>query len=359
MAKNTRNIVVFYDSPCIDGAASAWCFERKYSDDPEVNLELIPLPHGDLEIRKSRILENIINEAEVYFVDTSPKKEELKALMSPFQTENRGEENGRVKSVTVWDHHESEAVNNFKPPETEGSTLPDIHSEIDVNMPSAAIMVWKKLFNGEPPPEIFEWIGKMEPPVTLKNHTEYAVSAFLDSKDISSPGRLVSTFNELSRISTKHMVAEGNAILADQLNNAGKLLENGMYAYLELLPGCGKMWMPVFNANVRNFGRGIDSTLIEVANKGTTPGVAGAWFLQGDGTVKLSLRTSGYPDAEKIAKHLEKTVGIDSGGRKTAGSVTFKDLRQFVDHVPLYTKEQMRKMQWTPVEGPKAPACEP
>jgi hypothetical protein len=340
--------VVFYDSPCIDGAGAAWCFVEKYRSDPDAHLELVPLSHGDPETRKSRILQNIISDAEVYFVDTAPKDEELTALMSPLISEN-GNENNRIKSVTIWDHHatEAERIRNFKPPEIEGFTPPKLVKEIDLSMPSAAIMVWKKLFK-EPPPEFFEWIGKMEPPITLRNHTEYAVSAFLDSKDISSPGRLISTFNELAKINTKHMVAEGNAILADQLNNTSKLLENVMYAHLELLPGCGKMWIPLFNANVQNFGRGINTTLIEVANKGTTPGVAGTWFQQGDGSIRLSLRTSGHPDAGKIAKHLGKAIGVDGGGHRTDAVVQFKDLRQFVENVPLYTKEQMHELQWQP-----------
>lgn len=354
MADDTRIIVVFYDSPCIDGAGAAWCFEKKYGYEANVNLELVPLSHGSPEARKACILDNVSPDDEVFFVDTSPKDEELTELMSPAETEG-DEKKPRVKSITIWDHHvtEVERLEKFTPPQIAEFDPPTLEKEVDVTMPSAAIMVWKKLFDSDPAPELLEWIGKMEPPVALRTNKDFAIAAFIDSKGIKGRGELVATFNELSEMSSAEMVNEGNAILADQHNNTGKMCETFMFAHIELLPGRGKMWVPVVNSNVQYFGRRINEALITEGNQGTTVGVSGAWFQQGDGSVKLSLRTSGHPDAGEIAKHLGSEIGVGGGGHKTDAVVQFRGLQQFVENVPLYTKEQMHEAQWKPpVEEP-------
>ena len=68
-AEEKRNITVFYDHPCADGAASAWCFFMKYGQDPEINLNLVPLAHGKEEVRAATVKENVTSpDDEVYFL---------------------------------------------------------------------------------------------------------------------------------------------------------------------------------------------------------------------------------------------------------------------------------------------------
>ena len=345
MVENTRNIIVFYDAPCIDGAGAAWCFNKKYGEDTNVNLELVPLPHGAPAIREQTILSNVSNGGDVYFVDTSPKDSELTKLLSV-----NGTSKVNVQSVTIWDHHitELERLQNFQSSYISDGNSPDLEVDIDVEMPSAALMVWEKLFVEEPPPELLKWIGKMEPPVTLSTNQNYAIAAFIDSRPIKTPVELVNTFNELVAMSTGDMLNKGNSILADQHNNTDKMRDTTMFTHLQLLPDVEKIWMPLVNANVQNFGRRINEALIDEGSKGTTAGVSGAWFAQGDGSVKLSLRTEGTPDAGKISQYLGSTIGVDGGGHATDAVVQFKDLQQFVQNVPLYTKAQMKALQWEP-----------
>lgn len=352
MAEEKRTIVVFMDAPCIDGAGSGWCFLKKFGADQNVNLELVPLGHGNPEYRKKIIQENISQGADVFFVDTSPKEKELEELLSPAENSDGEEKRSRVKSVTVWDHHKSEKdrLNGYKPPAIKGYTPPALEIEINTDMPSAAVMVWKKLFGEEKPPEIFNWIGKMEPPVTLKSNRDFAIAAAIDKEPIKTRSEIATTFNNLAVMTEEDLVHAGNAILADQMNNTEKMTETVMYAQIQLLPGLPKMWVPVVNANVQYFGRRVNQALIRQGAQGTTVGVSGAWFQQGDGSVKLSIRTNGHPDASEIAKFLSKQGGVGGGGHATDAVVQYKNLKQFSDNVPLYTKEEMHTQQWQPAE---------
>jgi hypothetical protein len=133
----------------------------------------------------------------------------------------------------------------------------------------------------------------------------------------------------------------GKVIFADQKNNIEKSIKTSFrYAKMEVLSGRSE-WAPLVNANVLSFGRGIDDALVEEAHRSTTFGAAGAWFVQKDGTVKLSLRSNGTPDLGPIAKHLGKTIGFDGGGRSKAACVYFTDLICFWQSVKTYSYEEM------------------
>ena len=81
MVNPTRNIVVFYDSPCIDGSAAAWAVNESFKNQPAINIEFVPIGYGKPEERTQKILSNLHDGAEAIFVDTSPKDDTL-ALLS-------------------------------------------------------------------------------------------------------------------------------------------------------------------------------------------------------------------------------------------------------------------------------------
>lgn len=343
MPTTKRTITVFYHHPCLDGSAAAWVFHRKWGEDKNVNLRFVPLTHGDPQAQAKKISDNADAGAEMFFLDMSPGESVLNHLLAP-------DENGktRVKSVSLIDHHASNATDlkNYKAPASEGFKPPPLKIIMDASAPSASLMVWKELFGPEQPPEFLRWVSKMDSPSDLRDNDEHAVAAFIDSKDIGTPQQAFESFNVMEKMAAEEMMNYGRPIYADQLNKIKKLLANTLFAELELMPGAGKMWLSVVNADIQGFGRSISAALVAEASKGTSVGVAGAWFVKGDGTVTMSIRTSGIPDAGQVAKHLGATIGVSGGGHTTDAAVHFRDTDQFFSSVRFCTRDQMRALQW-------------
>lgn len=342
-----RNIVVFYDDPCIDGAASAWAICNGFKDKKGVNIEYVPLGHGRPEDDKHKVIDAVKDGAEVIFVDTSPTDTTLDALLKP------GEDAPKIDSLTVIDHHASEVGRLEAYKKKMGKRKkgqPDFQLHLDVDKPSAASFAWE-IFNGnKPAPKLLEWVGKMEPPVSLKTNRDYAIASYIDSKDVfSSTEQAFATLDELAATDEAVMVGQGNAILADQLNNTKGLKNAIRYANIELLPGVTQ-WMPIVNANVQDFGRRINEALLEQAGAGATCGVIGAWHVEGKGDVKLSLRTNGVPNAGLVAKHLGETIGNGGGGHPTDAAMQFESMEQFVANVKTCSRQEMLEQIWSEAE---------
>jgi nanoRNase/pAp phosphatase (c-di-AMP/oligoRNAs hydrolase) len=362
-----KNLVVFYDSPCVDGAASAWIIHEALKNAPDVEVDYVPIGYGRPEERTRQIMAHLRDGVEALFVDNSPKDDTLALLFTP------PEGTPRIAKLTVVDHHASEVARmkqfemNLKSGTTNAPVGPLYDFHLDGSKPAAALMVWE-LFNPDrTPPKILEWIGQMEPPVRLRTHRDYAMAAFIDSKDILSPDQIFASISALATMSDDEMLTQGNAILAEQLSNIKKGIHTAMlYTKLALLPR-QKMWMPIVNANVQNFGRRINEALLEIACSGTTCGVVAAWCVLGDGTVKMSLRSKGTPNVGAIAQYLGGKIGVGGGGHATDAVVQFKDLAQFATRVKLHKREDMIKIMWEPkkprpsaskalVEGPAVKA---
>jgi hypothetical protein len=143
------------------------------------------------------------------------------------------------------------------------------------------------------------------------------------------------------------MVVAGLSILSDQENRIEKLTDNIMYTRLLFMNEKMQeetMWVPVINADVQNFGRHISDYLRQQGDR-TGMGMAFAWYVQGNGTVTMSIRSDGDPDASKIAEFLCSAPGVTGGGHKTSAAVHFSSLRQFTDTIPLFTGEQMNELK--------------
>jgi hypothetical protein len=139
----------------------------------------------------------------------------------------------------------------------------------------------------------------------------------------------------------------GLNILSDQENRIEKLTDNIMYTRLVVLNDKMQeesLWIPVINADVQNFGRHISDYLREQGDR-TGLGMAFAWYVQGNGTVTMSIRSDGDPDASKIAEVLRGTPGVTGGGHKTSAAVHFTSLKQFMDVIPLHTEAEMNELK--------------
>lgn len=343
-----KNIVVFYDDPCIDGATCAWIIREKYKSEPGVSLSFVPLGYGEKKTRTQRVLSHLHNGDEAIFVDTTPKDDTLEFLFCC-----DGTSAPLLSKLTIIDHHATEVgrLHTFEQfhktcPDSQClGTPPELELILDPTAPSAAQVAWRHFFPEAEEPHFLELLGLMDA-ADLKTHTDYALAAFFDAQDITSPEAIFETISSLVRTSAEDVLSQGSAILADQLNVIKKNVKNSFnYAKMELLEG-RTFWVPLVNLNVQNAGRRVNGALLEEATAGTTCGVVGAWHHQGDGTVKLSLRSNGVPDVGKIADYLKQTIASGGGGKPSLAAVQFENLLSFVKAVPLYTKEQMIAEIW-------------
>lgn len=62
-------------------------------------------------------------------------------------------------------------------------------------------------------------------PCSAETNRDFAIAAFIDLKDISTPENIFSSIGSLIDLSEKEMVTRGNSILADQFNNINKSIK--------------------------------------------------------------------------------------------------------------------------------------
>jgi nanoRNase/pAp phosphatase (c-di-AMP/oligoRNAs hydrolase) len=337
-----KHLVVIYHEGCIDGLASAWAFDQRFTGHENVHLSYIPLGHHDIPAAEEKIRREIEAGAEVYFVDVAPSKKLLDEIMAPLSSGLPP-----AKSVTVIDHHKSAAdiLAGYRPPED--TQAPRLLLLLDPEHPSAAHMVWDKLLPQRDKPDFLKLIAKMDIAKDIKEDRDLAAAAMIDSKPIKNIADAFYSFYELSILSMHEMIVGGQSILSDQANRIQKLTDNIMYTRLVLqeAPRAHEViWVPVINADVQNFGRHISDYLREQGDR-TGMGMAFAWYVQGNGSVTMSIRSDGDPDASKIAELLCANTGVKGGGHKTSAAVHFTSLSQFTDLIPLYTLDQMTQLK--------------
>lgn len=343
MKKENRHLIVIYHEDCIDGLASAWAFDQKWGPDPRVHISYIPYGHHARAETEDQIRKELTESAEVFFVDVAPMKPFLDEIMAPLSSGLPP-----VKSVRVLDHHKSaaEALAGYKAPGDAEAPVLDIR--IEANHPSAANMVWEELLPESKKPVFLEMIAKMDLSRDIRDDHDLAAAALIDSKSLRTVADAFHNFGELSKMTMHEMVVAGLNILSDQHNRIERLSDNIMYARIavphDIAPE-GALWVPVINADVQNFGRQISAYLREQGDR-TGLGMAFAWYMQGNGTVTMSIRSDGAPDASRIAEHFcLNHPRITGGGHRTSAAVHFPSLRLFADLVLLHTEEEMLQMK--------------
>ncbi|HRJ67492.1 MAG TPA: hypothetical protein PLW48_10175 [Alphaproteobacteria bacterium] len=338
--KYNRHLLVIYHMDCIDGLASAWAVHCKWGGDADVRLDYIPYGHHNIEEAENTIRghlagEGIAETMDVVFVDVAPTRAFLTELLTP---------PARAARVVVADHHKSaaEQLQGFAPPAGDG--VPELHLRIDAKHPSAANMVWEYLFPDTLPPVFFKLIAKMDLGQNLlESENDYAAAALVDSKNITSIETAFQSFLAMSHLSMEDLVALGRNIMHDQDTRISKLDDNVMYAPLQLAEGAAPVWVPLVNADVQNFGRYISTWLVQLGEK-TQSGLGGAWYVQGNGSVTISLRSDGAPDASAVAAYLCKAFGIRGGGHSTSAAVHFSSLAAFQQHIKLHSAAEMNRI---------------
>ncbi|HYD18999.1 MAG TPA: DHH family phosphoesterase [Patescibacteria group bacterium] len=332
-----RHLIVVYHASCIDGLASAWAFEQKWGPDPLTHLSFIPLGHHDLPEAENMIRAEVTPEAEIHFVDVAPSRQFLDELMSA----------GQLKSISVTDHHKSaaDALAGYAAPVHEN--LPALELHFDSQAPAASGMVWDKLMANTPKPVFLKMIEKMDLARDISDDDDLAAAALIDSKGLRSVADAFQAFSELADMQLGDMIDAGKSILADQHNRIAKLTDNILYTRVTVPDedaGDTTLWIPAINADVQNFGRHISDYLREQGDR-TGLNMAFAWYVQGNGTVTMSIRSDGDPDASEIAEIICRQPGVKGGGHKTSAAVHFASLRQFTELMPLYTEGQMNVLK--------------
>lgn len=332
-----RHLLVVYHMDCIDGLASAWAVHCKWAQDPAVRLDYIPYGHHNIEEAEDTIRTFLAaplsaGTIDVVFVDVAPTRAFLTELLTP---------PARATRVIVADHHKSaaEQLQGFAAPTGDG--VPELHLRIDAQHPSAANMVWEYLFPDTPAPVFFRLIAKMDLGQNLlETEDDYAAAALIDSKNITTIETAFQSFMAMSHLEYPDMVALGRNILSDQDTRISKLDDNILYAQMPIADGAAPVWVALVNADVQNFGRYISTWLVQQGEV-TGAGLGGAWYVQGNGSVTISLRSSGTPDASAVATYLCKRFGIRGGGHSTSAAVHFPNLAAFLQHVKLHSYDEM------------------
>ena len=335
--KTPKPLVVVYHADCIDGAASAWSVAKAWGqDDPHdqknSNITYIPYAHHDVEAAEDKIREALSADAEVYFVDVAPTPAFLNILMTP-------DDNGAAKAekIHIIDHHVSAAdmLDGYQPPVIpDGTTAPQLNIKVDKTRTAAAAMVWEDVMPGKPLPDVLHVINKMDGNAAgLTTPQDFSAAALVDTFDITTIEKSFHTLRNLARMNFNDMARSGRHISHDQDTKIEKLLETANIIRLQILPNTEPVPVPVVNGDVKQFGRKISEKLVAFGKKNNS-NIAFAWYMQKNGTVSMSIRTDGEPDAAKVAEHLRKTMGVTGGGHAGAGAVHFASLFEFARHMP-------------------------
>jgi len=335
--QTSKPLVVVYHADCIDGAACAWAVAKAWGqDDPRArknsNITYIPYAHHDVEQAEDTIRAALGKDAEIYFVDVAPTPAFLDELMTP-------DDNGaaKVQKIRVIDHHVSagDMLAGYTPPAVPaGMDAPELNIRIDKTRRAAAALVWEELMPGTPAPDVLNVIDKMDGNAAgLTTPQDFFAAALVDTFDITTPEKSLHTLRNLARMTFNDMARRGRHISHDQDTKIEKLLETANIVHLQILPDAPPVPVPVVNGDVKQYGRKISEKLVELGKK-TGSNIAFAWYMQKNGTVSMSIRTDGEPDAAKVAEHLRKTMGVTGGGHACAGAVHFSSLFEFARHMP-------------------------
>ncbi|HAX91260.1 MAG TPA: hypothetical protein DCY07_03505, partial [Rhodospirillaceae bacterium] len=139
-----RNVVVFYDDPCIDGSVSAKIVKDALKNNPAVKFNFVPISYGLPHIRTEKILRHLSDGAEVIFLDTAPKDDTLDILFNPQS------QTPRIKKLTIFDHHPTEVarIQDFaralrsKLAGSIAPNVPELELFLNPAKSSAALIVW-------------------------------------------------------------------------------------------------------------------------------------------------------------------------------------------------------------------------
>ncbi len=329
-----KPLVIVYHADCIDGAASAWSIARAWDADENMpdHVTYIPYGHHNSEEAKDDIRKALKPDALLYFADVAPDPGFLDEILSP-----DGQSRPKIAAVHILDHHKSahDMLKDYAPPAfPDLFCSPALNIHIDPAKHSAARMIWEHLMPDTPVPPVLDVIDKMDGDAAgLKTAKDFAAAALIDARPVDNIKKSLRGLRSLAKLSFNQMAEKGKYITATEKKRISRLVQNTQYVSMQILPDTKPVKVPVVNVNVQQYGRRISQKLVDMGKEAGS-GVAFAWFVQSNGVVSMSIRTDGTPDAQQVAEHLKKTMGVTGGGHAGAGAVHFESLFEFARQMP-------------------------
>lgn len=315
MVNSTPRIIV-YHADCLDGAACAWTMAQYLGlSGQERHVLYVPYNHHNIATSENTIREARTPQTAIHFVDVAPTVRFLNELS----------ENGRAASIEILDHHKTAATRFQQYP---AAAHVSIH--IDPATPSAVAMIWRKLYPERTLPDLFKMIDKMDGSARgLKTEDDFSAAAMIDARNIRTVEQAFASLPEMIQTPLPQMVAEGRHLVATQDQKIDALFETAAEARVIIDSDETPVSIPVVNADVTDYGRGISARLAELGKIFGT-GMAMAWTERPGGAVSVSLRSDGEPDVSKIADYLAESLNIDGGGHADAAAIHFETVNDFM-----------------------------
>lgn len=316
---NKEKITVFYHSPCLDGAAAAWSAYKKWGDDAQY----VGINHDSLDETKKLILKYADADTHVVFADYTPQRQLMDEIAS------------NVKCVDIYDHHAS-AIQAM-----EGYSNDKVNAVFDENRSGAGI-VYDALFNKRRPLliNLIEMIDLEK----VDSINFFAIAAYLDSLPIANIGEAVKSFDEVNKVSLDKITQIGQHIRRSNALSIEKAIDSMVWTKVSIVPDTDPIYVPIINANPQYLGREFSIRLRQLAEKNAPGFVALSWY-EDKGTVRVSVRTNGIPDAGKVAAHIgskQLGYGLGGGGHHTSAAAQFT-VEQFNKMLPRMTQKEIIK----------------
>src|SRR5687768_10125587 len=188
-----EKVVVFYHSPCLDGAAAAWTAHQKWGD----NAQYIGINHDKNDTIRDLIFQNVDAETHVVFADFTPPVNHKED--PPWQLMNDIAD--AVKKVTVYDHHKS-AIEDM-----EGYSHDKVKLVFDEGRSGASI-VYNELFPRKRLPQAVE-LAEMIDLERASKKDFFSIAAYIDSLPIGTINQAVQSFEQVNTMPMDEIIKQG------------------------------------------------------------------------------------------------------------------------------------------------------
>ncbi len=296
---------VFYHNPCLDGAASAWAAYQAFGDDAVY----LGINHNTPEAILAQIMPLVEESSRVIFADIAPHPKVLEALVE------------KAGSIEIIDHHITEIRR------LDGFTHPKVTTVLD-NGKSGGSLVFHYLLPSEAVPPVIQWVETVD----LERSDDpnfYPLAAYLDTLNLSTIERIVASFEHTASLSDEEILSIGHGKDFVQRVRIEEALQTRQEIQIPLEEGGPAVPVLMICGNPRELGRRYSKQLQAIAADHPS-GAALSWFEDPYGTVRVSVRTNGVPDASRIAEYFGEQ-GLSGGGhaRLAAAHFTKEQFEQF------------------------------
>ncbi len=301
--------MVFYHAPCLDGAAAAWAAYKSPKWGKKATY--IGINNNSVEKTREFILSHINTQTHVMFADYTPQRELMDEIAA------------HAKDVVIYDHH--------------ASAMRDMHgykhkkvSFVSDKRRCGCGLAYDELHPGKKGqrPQVIELVEDIDLERISDDPEEqerfFSIAAYIDSLPISSLEQIIKTFNTINAMSEDEMAREGEGIRRYLTPILQQKMASLAYTKIALLPGMDPVWVPIINADPRGLGREFSMRMRKLAEKAVGAFTALSWY-EDSGIVRVSIRTSGVPDAGEVGKYIgrKEMEGLGGGGHDNSAGAQF------------------------------------